>query len=64
MTDPASERRRMAAVLSNKGVLKSPWLRGAIETIPASSSSILESSSTRGGPGGPSPPSAPPRTSG
>ena len=34
MTDPASERRRMAAVLANKGVLKSPWLRGAVETIP------------------------------
>ncbi|MFD9220295.1 ATP-grasp peptide maturase system methyltransferase [Streptomyces sp. NPDC060064] len=34
MTDPASERRRMAAVLANKGVLKSPWLRGAVETVP------------------------------
>ncbi|MCX4822705.1 ATP-grasp peptide maturase system methyltransferase [Streptomyces sp. NBC_01142] len=34
MTDPASERRRMAAVLSNKGVLKSPWLRGAVEAVP------------------------------
>ncbi|MGW0880438.1 ATP-grasp peptide maturase system methyltransferase [Streptomyces sp. NPDC002671] len=34
MTDPASERRRMAAVLASKGVLKSPWLRGAVETVP------------------------------
>ncbi|MFE4537706.1 ATP-grasp peptide maturase system methyltransferase [Streptomyces scopuliridis] len=34
MTDPASERRRMAAVLANKGVLKSPWLRGAVESVP------------------------------
>jgi methyltransferase of ATP-grasp peptide maturase system len=34
MTDPAPERRRMAAVLANNGVLKSPWLRGAVETVP------------------------------
>ncbi|MGW0764688.1 ATP-grasp peptide maturase system methyltransferase [Streptomyces sp. NPDC002676] len=34
MTDPASERRRMAAVLASKGVLKSPWLREAVETVP------------------------------
>ncbi|MFB6980602.1 ATP-grasp peptide maturase system methyltransferase [Streptomyces scopuliridis] len=34
MTDPASERRRMATVLVNKGVLKSPWLCGAVETVP------------------------------
>lgn len=34
MTDPASERRRMAALLTSKGVLKSPWLRRAVETVP------------------------------
>ncbi|MEU4347439.1 ATP-grasp peptide maturase system methyltransferase [Streptomyces sp. NPDC023838] len=34
MTDPASERRRMAAVLANKGILKSPRLRGAVEAVP------------------------------
>ncbi len=34
MTDSASERRRMAALLTNKGVLTSPWLRGAVETVP------------------------------
>ncbi|MFF4171788.1 ATP-grasp peptide maturase system methyltransferase [Streptomyces sp. NPDC001744] len=34
MTDPASERRRMATVLVNEGVLKSPWLRTAVETVP------------------------------
>ncbi|MGW1804155.1 ATP-grasp peptide maturase system methyltransferase [Streptomyces sp. NPDC002078] len=34
MTDPVPERRRMAAVLANKGILKSPWLRGAVETVP------------------------------
>ncbi|MFR9791463.1 ATP-grasp peptide maturase system methyltransferase [Streptomyces sp. MB22_4] len=33
MTDPASERRRMAAVLVTKGVLKSPWLRTAVEAV-------------------------------
>ncbi|MFG3493868.1 ATP-grasp peptide maturase system methyltransferase [Streptomyces sp. NPDC047928] len=33
MTDPASERRRMAAVLVIKGVLRSPWLRTAVESI-------------------------------
>ncbi|BAU82822.1 protein-L-isoaspartate O-methyltransferase [Streptomyces laurentii] len=33
MTDPASERRRMATVLMNEGVLKSPWLRAAVETV-------------------------------
>ncbi|REK87033.1 methyltransferase [Streptomyces inhibens] len=34
MTDPAPERRRMAAVLADEGVLKSPWLRGAVKTVP------------------------------
>ncbi|MFJ6578531.1 ATP-grasp peptide maturase system methyltransferase [Streptomyces sp. NPDC091368] len=34
MTDPASERRRLASVLMNEGVLKSPWLRAAVETVP------------------------------
>ncbi|MFE6227680.1 ATP-grasp peptide maturase system methyltransferase [Streptomyces sp. NPDC057854] len=34
MTDPASERRRMATLLVNEGVLKSPWLRAAVETVP------------------------------
>ncbi|MFF0445128.1 ATP-grasp peptide maturase system methyltransferase [Streptomyces sp. NPDC004609] len=34
MTDSASERRRMAALLTSRGVLKSPWLRGAVETVP------------------------------
>ncbi|MFI8516707.1 ATP-grasp peptide maturase system methyltransferase [Streptomyces sp. NPDC085481] len=34
MTDPASERRRMATILMNEGVLKSPWLREAIESVP------------------------------
>lgn len=34
MTDSASERRRMAAQLASKGVLKSPWLRGAVENVP------------------------------
>jgi len=34
MTDPAYERRRMATVLVNKGVLRSPWLRAAVETVP------------------------------
>ncbi|MCM1950535.1 ATP-grasp peptide maturase system methyltransferase [Streptomyces sp. G2] len=34
MTDLASERRRMATVLVNEGVLKSPWLRAAVETVP------------------------------
>ncbi|WP_369379372.1 ATP-grasp peptide maturase system methyltransferase [Streptomyces sp. cg36] len=34
MTDPASDRRRMAAVLVNEGVLKSPWLRAAVEAVP------------------------------
>ncbi|MFJ8665612.1 ATP-grasp peptide maturase system methyltransferase [Streptomyces sp. NPDC093600] len=34
MTDPASERRRMATVLMNEGVLQSPWLREAIESVP------------------------------
>ena len=34
MTDSASERRRMAALLTSKGVLKSRWLRGAVETVP------------------------------
>ncbi|MFG2933217.1 ATP-grasp peptide maturase system methyltransferase [Streptomyces achromogenes] len=34
MTDPASERRRMATVLVNEGVLKSPWLREAVESVP------------------------------
>ncbi|MFB7363675.1 ATP-grasp peptide maturase system methyltransferase [Streptomyces hydrogenans] len=33
MTDPAYERRRMATVLVNKGVLRSPWLRAAVETV-------------------------------
>ncbi|MFC9791279.1 ATP-grasp peptide maturase system methyltransferase [Streptomyces sp. NPDC127584] len=34
MTDPASERRRMATALVNEDVLKSPWLRAAVETVP------------------------------
>ncbi|MEU2222295.1 ATP-grasp peptide maturase system methyltransferase [Streptomyces sp. NPDC018347] len=34
MSDSVSERRLMAAVLVNKGVLKSPRLRGAVETVP------------------------------
>ncbi len=34
MTDSASERRRMAAALANKGVLTLPWLRGAVESVP------------------------------
>ncbi|MGW7366650.1 ATP-grasp peptide maturase system methyltransferase [Streptomyces sp. NPDC054841] len=34
MTNAASERRRMAALLTSNGVLKSPWLRGAVETVP------------------------------
>ncbi|MFJ7129475.1 ATP-grasp peptide maturase system methyltransferase [Streptomyces sp. NPDC098101] len=34
MTDPASERRRMADALADKGVLKSPWLRRAVEAVP------------------------------
>ncbi|MEV5881419.1 ATP-grasp peptide maturase system methyltransferase [Streptomyces sp. NPDC052020] len=34
MTDSASERRRMAALLTCKGALKSPWLRAAVETVP------------------------------
>ncbi|MFF8604017.1 ATP-grasp peptide maturase system methyltransferase [Streptomyces sp. NPDC015232] len=34
MTDPASERRRMATVLTNEGDLKSPWLRAAVESVP------------------------------
>ncbi|MBX9425565.1 ATP-grasp peptide maturase system methyltransferase [Streptomyces lateritius] len=34
MTDPASERRRMAAVLVDRGVLKSPRLRAAVESVP------------------------------
>ncbi|WP_282795241.1 ATP-grasp peptide maturase system methyltransferase [Streptomyces sp. CC224B] len=34
MTDPASERRRMSAVLVTKGVLTSPWLRTAVESVP------------------------------
>ncbi|WP_371095606.1 ATP-grasp peptide maturase system methyltransferase [Streptomyces sanglieri] len=33
MTDPASERRRMTTVLMNEGVLKSPWLRAAVEAV-------------------------------
>ncbi|APE21267.1 MULTISPECIES: ATP-grasp peptide maturase system methyltransferase [Streptomyces] len=33
MADPASERRRMATVLMVEGVLKSPWLRAAVETV-------------------------------
>ncbi|MFJ9925036.1 ATP-grasp peptide maturase system methyltransferase [Streptomyces misionensis] len=33
MTDAASERRRMAAVLVTRGVLKSPWLRTAVESV-------------------------------
>ncbi|WP_338485258.1 ATP-grasp peptide maturase system methyltransferase [Streptomyces sp. SCSIO 75703] len=34
MTDPASERRRMAELLVEKGVLTSPWLREAVEAVP------------------------------
>ncbi|MGW2261394.1 ATP-grasp peptide maturase system methyltransferase [Streptomyces sp. NPDC001780] len=34
MTDSTSERRRMSALLTSKGVLKSPWLRRAVETVP------------------------------
>ncbi|MFF2895530.1 ATP-grasp peptide maturase system methyltransferase [Streptomyces sp. NPDC057966] len=34
MTDPVYERRRMATVLMNEGVLKSPWLRAAVEVVP------------------------------
>ncbi|MFF6774711.1 ATP-grasp peptide maturase system methyltransferase [Streptomyces sp. NPDC012637] len=34
MTDPACERRRMATVLVIEGVLKSPWLREAVESVP------------------------------
>ncbi len=64
MTDPASERRRMATVLVNQGVLKSPWLREAVESVPRERSSARESFWTRGGPGGPSPPPARIRTSG
>ncbi|MFJ9429508.1 ATP-grasp peptide maturase system methyltransferase [Streptomyces sp. NPDC101490] len=33
MTDPASERSRMATSLVDEGVLKSPWLRAAVETV-------------------------------
>ncbi|MFJ5260753.1 ATP-grasp peptide maturase system methyltransferase [Streptomyces sp. NPDC088387] len=33
MTDPASERRRMATLLVSEGVLKSPWLRAAVEAV-------------------------------
>ncbi|MFC9754946.1 ATP-grasp peptide maturase system methyltransferase [Streptomyces sp. NPDC056921] len=34
MTDPASERRRMAAALVRRGDLKSHWLRAAVESVP------------------------------
>ncbi|WP_103540502.1 ATP-grasp peptide maturase system methyltransferase [Streptomyces sp. SM1] len=34
MTDAAFERRRMAVSLMNSGVLKSPWLRAAVEAVP------------------------------
>ncbi|MFJ3902222.1 ATP-grasp peptide maturase system methyltransferase [Streptomyces sp. NPDC090025] len=34
MTDPASERHRMAKALANEGVLKSPWLCAAVEAVP------------------------------
>ncbi|MBT2366370.1 ATP-grasp peptide maturase system methyltransferase [Streptomyces sp. ISL-10] len=34
MTDSAFERRRMAVLLESNGVLKSSWLRGAVETVP------------------------------
>ncbi|MFJ3976684.1 ATP-grasp peptide maturase system methyltransferase [Streptomyces sp. NPDC090021] len=34
MTDSASERRRMAAMLASKGILTSPWLRRAVEAVP------------------------------
>ncbi|MCY0923298.1 MULTISPECIES: ATP-grasp peptide maturase system methyltransferase [Streptomyces] len=34
MTHSQSERRRMAVLLSAKGVLTSPWLRAAVETVP------------------------------
>ncbi|MER8231048.1 ATP-grasp peptide maturase system methyltransferase [Streptomyces sp. NPDC094049] len=33
MTDPASERSRMATSLVDEGVLKSHWLRAAVETV-------------------------------
>ncbi len=64
MTDSASERRHMADVLMNYGILKSPWLRAAIEVVPVSGSSTRESSWTRGGPGGLSPPPTRTRMSG
>ena len=31
MNDSARERRRLAALLAQKGVLTSPWLRAAVE---------------------------------
>ncbi|MBD0708652.1 MULTISPECIES: ATP-grasp peptide maturase system methyltransferase [unclassified Streptomyces] len=34
MTDTAHERHRMAALLADRGVLVSPWLRAAVETVP------------------------------
>ncbi|MQY10728.1 Protein-L-isoaspartate O-methyltransferase [Streptomyces sp. RB5] len=34
MTDAAFERSRMAALLTSRGVLKSPWLRTALEAVP------------------------------
>jgi methyltransferase of ATP-grasp peptide maturase system len=34
MTDPAAERRRMATALVNEGILKTPWLRTAVEAVP------------------------------
>ncbi|WP_327189085.1 ATP-grasp peptide maturase system methyltransferase [Streptomyces xinghaiensis] len=34
MTDSAPERRRLAALLAQNGVLRSPWLRGAVEAVP------------------------------
>ncbi|MFI7391609.1 ATP-grasp peptide maturase system methyltransferase [Streptomyces tendae] len=34
MTDSAGQRHRMAALLTEKGVLTSPWLRRAVEAVP------------------------------
>ncbi|MFH8584933.1 ATP-grasp peptide maturase system methyltransferase [Streptomyces celluloflavus] len=34
MNDSAPERRRLAALLAQNGVLKSPWLRAAVEAVP------------------------------
>lgn len=64
MTDPVSERRRMATVLMDEGVLKSPWLRAAVEAVSRERFLLLGVFLDEGGPGGPSPPLARNRTSG